>query len=214
MKTHKKLDTRTCPVCDTVFETNHRLKTYCGQTCRLEINRQRAQRARDEDGRGRPLVGVATEVTCKRCGIVFSYQHVPSRIQPRKYCSKQCYTESLRGKSYGTPRGLQSNRMTEAEITAIQLIWHAYDLPSPQSFFDETNLHIVYGRDYNRSLIHEWTIYTIIFQSHLMFRYETVIQLPGLDARAFHSVCDRFKLRLMDSEQFDRDRQQWLSAEG
>ena len=58
---------------------------------------------------------------------------------------------------------------------------------------------------FSREMFHEWVVYTIIFQSHLLWRYEMIVQIPGLVKADFLRLCQKYRITLQDSEAFAED---------
>ena len=147
---------------------------------------------------------VLTKATCEGCEKEFSYV-LYERSKPRRFCSKACYYAQREPKNLWQPRSAPNGKLSKADLAAIELIWHTYEFSPLACFFGERDVAEIYERISSKALFHEWAVYTIIFQAHLTYRYESIVQIPGLNKADFLGLCDRFNITLMDSEAFEND---------
>ena len=104
------------------------------------------------------------------------------------------------------PRSRPKTDLTAEDLRVIQMIWQTFGFVGRQEFFNSRELPEIYPRLHSKSAFHEWVVYTIIFQAHLTYRYEAIVQIPGLEKAQFVKLCDKYNITLQDSEAFVEDR--------
>ena len=201
MSTFKKVSTFACQECGAEFRTTNRRQKYCTHECRKARNKRTYKHVYSRERKKRSVV---TETTCESCENQFSYV-LYERSKPRRFCSRACHYAQRSLEHFWLPRSTPKGELTEADLTVIELIWHAYDFSPLGVFFGKRNVAEIYEHITSKALFHEWVVYTIIFQAHLTHRYESIIQIPGLRKADFLRLCDKFNITLMDSEAFDSD---------
>ena len=93
----------------------------------------------------------------------------------------------------------------DKDFAAIQLIWHTFDYVPLFVFPDTRDVREIYDSLLSREMFHEWVVYTIIFQSHLLWHYEMIVQMPGLVKADFLRLCQKYRITLQDSAAFAED---------
>ena len=209
MSTFKKISTFTCQECGVEFRTTNRRQKYCTQECRKARNKRTYKHAYSRERKKRSVV---TETTCESCEKQFSYV-LYERSKPRRFCSRSCHYAQRSLENLWQPRSTPKGKLTEADLTVIELIWHAYDFSPLGVFFGKRNVAEIYGQIASKALFYEWVVYTVIFQAHLTHRYESIIQIPGLRVEDFLRLCDKFNITLMDSEAFTIDMKTVVSGQ-
>ena len=200
---------KVCVECDETYTAHHSRQAFCTKECKKARDKRRSEEYRRTHKHSH---GQEIEVTCAPCGKVFARTHYPSNRAPQ-FCSQACYKASRDGKPIALPKRLGIEKLTRGEIEVIQRIWHSLDFAGLESFLGKRDLHEICKRFPNKSLLYNWVVYTILFQSHLTYKYETVKQVPGFDVGAFHSLCNKFVVRLVDSPEFDSDRKRWQQCQ-
>lgn len=179
-------------------------KKFCGTECKQKWHY-------DRSNSGNKYKHIKVEGVCKQCGKDFTVM-VVSRSEVRTYCTKECYYDSLRqNKDKRYTRHAPVEKLVEGEIRAAQLIWQTFGYHPLQAFFGGTDLWLIYNRMENRPLFHEWLVYTILFQSHLEYRYENIILIPNMDKIMLQSLYHKFRITLQDSEAFEEDRRAYAA---
>lgn len=179
---------RECDGCGKEFTTGYKRQSYCSRDCRLECNRQKAADvAREYRG----------EIdNCLSCGNMITGNG-------KKYCSNSCHLRDMN--NHRQPYDVPTSKLDSDELGVIQLIWQALDYAPLSSFGDRRDLAEIYQSLKSHNLFYQWVVYTIIFQSHLAYRYETVSELPEMDKEAYLRLCNKFNVVLMDSDKFVSD---------
>ena len=127
------------------------------------------------------------------------------RGKPRRFCSRACHYANRDDEFLWKPRSKPKGELTRTDLAVIELIWHTYQFAGLTCFFGRRDVAEIYERIASKALFHEWVVYTIIFQAHLVHRYESIIQIPGMRKADFLNLCDKFNIILRDSEAFDND---------
>ena len=200
----KNLEIHTCPVCDTEFETALKRQKYCSSTCRFT----RDKRAYKEKYIPKEYSKVHK---CSECDTEFT-----TSIKKQKYCSVSCrHTRDYR--VYNKPTNRVSagefiedyrkptHELNDADLAVIQLIWHTFDYFPLSIFPDFREARAIHDSLLSKEMFHEWAVYTIIFQAHMMWSYEMIVQTPGLVKADFLRLCKKYRITLQDSEAFAGD---------
>ena len=198
---YAKISTFTCAECGVEFETRNRRQKYCTKACRAERNKRVYQKTY---AKARVKRSEIVDVACEQCGEAFSYR-LFATMRPRRFCSKGCYYAQRDNSALFTPRSRPKTDLTATDLRVIQAIWQALDYHALDVFGGRTDLCEIYPKLFSKELFHEWVVFTIIFQSHLEHRYETVIQIPGVGKSDFLRLCDKYNITLQDSEAFAED---------
>ena len=201
MSTFKKVSTFTCQECGVEFQTTNRRQKYCKVECRKARNKRAYKHVYSRERKKRSVV---TATTCENCEEQFSYV-LYEHSNPRRFCSRACHYERRKLEYFWKSRCTPNEKLTKADLTVIESIWHAYDFSPLGVFFGNRNLVEIYEQIASEALFYEWVVYTIVFQAHLIHRYESIIQIPGLRKADFLRLCDKFNITLMDSEAFAED---------
>ena len=205
---YKNPQVRTCPECQKEFTTAFESKKYCSHDCRSIFN----ARINNNKTRRQPDTKV-----CPTCDNEFT-----TAYRKKKYCSQLCqearnkriFNEKYPPIKSGRARDgswVTINRTSPIEdlghkdFAAIQLIWHTFDYVPLFIFPDTRDVREVYDTLLSKEMFHEWVVYTIIFQSHLLWRYEMLVQIPGLVKADFLRLCQKYRITLQDSEAFAED---------
>ncbi len=198
---YEKEQTLTCPECGTEFQATNRRAKYCKPECRLTRNRRNYKK---KYGKRERLANSTMEtVVCAACDDEFTYRLFPNS-KPRIYCSQKCY-HSVKGEGATSPRAKPLGELNGADLAVIQLIWDAFDYHALAIFPKTRNVVELYERLISKEMFHEWVVFSIIFQSHLLYRYEMIVQIPGLVKADFLRLCQKYRIILQDSEQFAED---------
>ena len=210
---YKNPQVRTCPECHKEFTTALERKKFCSSRCRVTLN-ARINNAKQSHKTTRRTKTVETRV-CPQCDKEFQ-----TSIRNKRFCSERCqiarknrnYTQkyppikTLPGRGgWETMRANPIEELGDKDFASIQLIWHTFDYVPLFIFPDTRDVRKIYDSLLSRDMFHEWVVYTIIFQSHLLWRYEMIVQIPGLVKSDFLRLCQKYRITLQDSEAFAED---------
>lgn len=195
---YKKLLVKTCPYCEEIFETFHRRQIYCAPLCRQKHRERTKEEAKP---RGKPKQRITHRKICPQCENEFTFLALPHHSHRQKFCSKKCHYASIRH-TKRQPRQA-SAKLTQTELLCLDFLRKQLNLHSFEVFTD--NLIEDYHGFQNKELFHEWAIYSIIFTAHLLYKYDTIMSIPGFDKPSFMSLCENLDITLQDSPQFAHD---------
>ena len=123
----------------------------------------------------------------------------------KEYCSTRCqvarnnrrYNEKYppikqspvnEGLGWYKWRATPTEELSDEDFVAIQIIWHSFDYAPLYIFPDTRDVRTIHDSLFSQEMFHEWVVYTIIFQSHLLWRYEMIVQIPGLVKSGFSAA--------------------------
>ena len=209
---HKNPQVRTCPECQKEFTTALERKKFCSQGCRIIFNARINNTKKGHNTSRQPETRV-----CPTCDKEFQ-----TAYKKKEYCSERCqvarncrrYREKYPPTKAGRAddgswvtimRAQPIEGLAAPDFTVIQLIWDTFDYV-PLSIFPTTReVREIHDSLHSKEMFHEWVVYTIIFQSHLMWRYEMIVQIRGLVKADFLRLCQKYRITLQDSEAFAED---------
>ena len=191
----------TCPECQKEFSTALRRQKYCSQKCRsahhLRVKHENYVAVKSER-RSRVYT-----MACEGCGAEFTYR-LFENSKPRRFCDQACY-HSNKGLTSTEARTKPKGILTSSDFAAIQLIWHTFDYVPLSIFPDTREVREIHDSLFSKEMFHEWVVYTIVIQAHMMWRYETIVQIPGLVKADFLRLCQKYRITLQDSAAFAED---------
>ena len=206
MAAYKTSVVHTCPGCHKDFSTALIRKKYCSQDCRISFHRRVHNETYGKPPKEKLRPSTVETVECAGCGTAFTYTLFSKSIR-RRYCTKKCYHERYSRQGLGRgprPTGI-IEELGDKDLSAIQLIWHTFDYSALYVFPDTRDVRKIHDSMSVKEMFHEWVVYTIIFQAHIMFRYERIVQIPGLVKADFLRLCQKYRITLQDSEAFAED---------
>ena len=199
---YKELMTHTCTECGTEFLTKSMNAKYCNPECK-KARDKRCCKSSQAIGAPATLRSRVDTVACSACDEEFTYR-LFDNSKPRIYCSKKCF-HSDKGEGATAPRAKPMGELNDADLAVIQLIWNTFDYHGLSVFPGTRDVPTIYKRLISKEMFHEWVVFSIIFQSHLLYRYEMIVQIPGLVKADFLRLCQKYRIILQDSEAFAED---------
>ena len=188
-----------CSECDTEFTTSTKKQKYCSVSCRHTRDNRIYNKPTKRERRS-----TVETVVCVGCSTEFTYK-LFDNSEPRKYCTKQCFHKNRVSADLIGDYRKPTHELDGADLDVIQLIWHTFDYLPLSIFPDSHEVREIHDSLLSKEMFHEWAVYTIIFQSHMMWSYEMIVQTPGLVKFDFLRLCQKYGITLQDSEAFDED---------
>ena len=209
---YKTLGMHTCPECHKEFTTAIARKKYCSEGCRIIFNARINNTKKGHKTTRQPETRV-----CPTCDKEFT-----TAYRKKRFCSQSCQEARNKqtfnekdptikagrtddGSWVTIMRAQPIAELDDKDFAAIQLIWHTFDYVPLFIFPDTRDVRKIYDTLLSRDMFHEWVVYTIIFQSHLLWHYETLVQIPELVKTDFLRLCQKYRITLQDSEAFAED---------
>ena len=209
---YKNPEMHTCPECQKEFTTALKRKKYCSEGCRIIFNARVNNTKKGHNTTLQPDTRV-----CPTCDKEFT-----TAYRKKRFCSQRCQEAHNKQTFNEKDPTIKAGRATDGswvninrtspieelgdkDFAAIQLIWHTFDYVPLFIFPDTRDVREIYDSLLSREMFHEWVVYTIIFQSHLLWHYEMLVQIPELVKADFIRLCQKYRIMLQDSEAFEED---------